>query len=264
MDIKILVATHKKCWMPEDKVYYPILLGAALRREDWGYQRDDEGDNISNKQPNYSDITALYWGWKNLDAEYIGLCHYRRYFAKSIHKHGINGKRKIIFHKEDYEKILQTYDMILSTKYSTYPETVREQYENAHNKQDLDMVERIIREKYPQYIDAFMNVMAQYEFHICNLFVAKKELIDQYCEWLFPILLELEKHSEMKTYNEYQARVCGYMAERLFNVWLATQNIKIYESNFVLVGESYWEDKKIKYRVKNFLKDKIQKIFYGK
>lgn len=260
MDIKILVATHKKCWLPEDSIYYPILLGAALRKEDWGYQRDDEGDNISIKQPNYSEITALYWGWKNLDAEYIGLCHYRRYFARPIHKRSRKEKEKIIFHKEDYEKILQKYDVILSEKYNIYPRTVREQYENAHNKRDLDIVESIIREKYPQYVDAFMNTMSQYEFHVCNLFVAKKELIDQYCEWLFSILFELEKRIDISNYDEYQARVFGYLAERLFNVWLNSKNLHHYDAQFVVVGKSYWDNKRqLPERIKKYLKEIIGK-----
>lgn len=244
MDIKILVATHKQCWLPEDEIYCPILLGSALRNEDWGYQRDDEGDNISVKQPNYSEITALYWGWKNLNAEYMGICHYRRYFAEPLHKHSMRKRKKIIFHKKDYERILQKYDIILSENWNIYPLTVREQYERAHNKRDLDMVENIIREQKPQYIDAFTHTMEQYELHACNLFVAKKDLINQYCEWLFPILFELEKRIDISDYDEYQARVCGYLAERLFNVWLNSMNLRHYDAHFVVLGKSYWDGQK--------------------
>ena len=80
MKIRMIVATHKPYWMPEDPVYLPVQVGAA-GRESLGFQRDDEGENISAKNPNYCELTGLYWAWKNLDADYIGLVHYRRYFS---------------------------------------------------------------------------------------------------------------------------------------------------------------------------------------
>ena len=80
MDIKILVATHKKYWMPEDDVYLPIHVGRE-GKADLGYVGDNTGDNISEKNANYCELTGLYWAWKNLKCDYIGLCHYRRYFA---------------------------------------------------------------------------------------------------------------------------------------------------------------------------------------
>lgn len=48
MDIKFLVATHKKYWMPKDEVYLPIHVGKA-GKHDLGYIGDNTGDNISIK-----------------------------------------------------------------------------------------------------------------------------------------------------------------------------------------------------------------------
>ena len=79
-DIKILVATHKKYLMPTDDIYIPIQVGAE-GKEDLGFQKDNEGDNISAKNPFYCELTGMYWAWKNLNADYIGLVHYRRHFA---------------------------------------------------------------------------------------------------------------------------------------------------------------------------------------
>ena len=81
MNIKILVATHKQYWMPEDSVYLPIHVGRK-DKSDIGYIGDHTGDNISSKNANYCELTGLYWAWKNLDADYIGLVHYRRYFTR--------------------------------------------------------------------------------------------------------------------------------------------------------------------------------------
>lgn len=105
MDIKILVAAHKKYWMLDDSVYLPIQVGAALHPA-LGYVLDNTGDNISAKNPNYCELTALYWAWKNLDCEYIGLCHYRRYFGHTIHSKDVV-KKSAIFTKVDYENLLK-------------------------------------------------------------------------------------------------------------------------------------------------------------
>ena len=78
---KIIVATHKQFTMPEDaELYLPIHVGSE-GKEKLGYQCDNEGDNISNLNPYYCELTGLYWAWKNLDCDYLGLVHYRRYFT---------------------------------------------------------------------------------------------------------------------------------------------------------------------------------------
>ena len=80
MDIKILVATHKAYWMPEDDVYMPVHVGRE-GKQDLGFNGDNTGDNISLKNANYCELTGLYWAWKNLQCDYIGLCHYRRFLC---------------------------------------------------------------------------------------------------------------------------------------------------------------------------------------
>ena len=80
--IKIYVATHKKVPMPEKSIYQPIRVGAALNEDDFGYVRDDTGDNISNKNKNFCELTATYWILKNDNSDIVGLKHYRRYFFK--------------------------------------------------------------------------------------------------------------------------------------------------------------------------------------
>lgn len=87
MNIKVLVATHKKYCMPAERIYLPIQVGKA-GKESLGYQGDDIGDNISWKNPSYCELTGAYWGWKNLQCDYVGLCHYRRYFLKKYSRGG--------------------------------------------------------------------------------------------------------------------------------------------------------------------------------
>lgn len=239
MDIKILVAAHKKYWMPSDPCYLPLHVGRE-GKQDLGYTGDNTGDNISSKNPYFCELTGIYWAWKNLQADHIGLCHYRRYFAGKVHGSSLNAKQQAILSTADYEKLLQDCDCLLPTKRNYYIETVRSQYEHAHNKRDLDECEKIIAEKYPEYSAAFTKVMQQRRLHILNMFVMKWELFDAYCQFLFGALFELEKRIDISNYTQYEARVYGFIAERLLNVWIEKNQIKYKEIPVVFMEKINW------------------------
>ena len=252
MNIKILVATHKKYWMPDDDLYLPLHVGRE-GKADLGYIGDNTGENISAKNANYCELTGLYWAWKNLKCGYIGLCHYRRYFAgKNIHINNLEKKKAVILHRADYEKLLQEYDVILPVKRNYYIETVSSQYEHAHNKRDLEEAEKIVSELYPEYSEAFAKVMGRTKLHILNMFVMKKALFDEYCSWLFTILFELEKRIDISSYNQYEARVFGFISERLFNVWLEKRQLKVKEVPVVFLEKQDWVKKIVKFLKRKF------------
>ena len=250
MDIEILIATHKKYWMPADGVYLPLHVGRE-GKIDLGYTPDNTGDNISAKNANYCELTGLYWAWKNLQCDYIGLCHYRRYFAKKSCG-SVEAKKAAIFAEADYAKLLAKYDVILPQKRNYYIETVRSQYEHAHNKRDLDETERIVAELYPEYSGAFTKVMGRTKLHIYNMFAMKKSLFDEYCQWLFRILFELEKRVDISDYNQYEARIFGFLSERLFNVWLEKKQLKECECDVVFLEKIDWIDKGLKFLQRKF------------
>ena len=118
MDIKIIVATHKKYRMPESDMYLPIQVGAE-GKEDIGYERDDKGDNISSKNSTYSELTGMYYGWKNIDTEYIGLVHYRRYFA-TLERRRSKDPFQNILTINDAKKCLREADIIVPSKRRYY------------------------------------------------------------------------------------------------------------------------------------------------
>ncbi len=239
--------------MPNDDVYIPLHVGRE-GKADLGYLGDNTGDNISAKNANYCELTGLYWAWKNLKCDYIGLCHYRRYFAgKNLYTNNVEKKKAVILHRKDYEKLLQKYDAILPVKRNYYIETVHSQYEHAHNKRDLDEAERIVQELYPEYGEAFVKVMSRTRLHILNMFVMKKTLFDEYCSWLFSILFELEKRIDISSYNQYEARVFGFISERLFNVWLEKQQLKVKNMPVVFLEKQDWIKK-----IAEFLKRKFK------
>ena len=129
MNIKILVATHKQYWMPEDSVYMPIHVGRE-GKADIGYTGDHTGDNISSKNANYCELTGLYWAWKNLDADYIGLVHYRRYFTRKEVR-SVEDKKNQILTGPEWEKLLSEYPVVVADKRKYYIESNRSHYNHA-------------------------------------------------------------------------------------------------------------------------------------
>ncbi|KRU25375.1 hypothetical protein VT91_22770 [Clostridium sporogenes] len=245
MDIKILVATHKKYSMPKESMYLPIHVGCEGKK-DLRYTGDNTGDNISFKNPNYCELTGLYWAWKNLKCDYIGLCHYRRYFTNSNlfeKASNKNNKMDLILSKLEIENLLRNCDVILPKKRNYYIETIWSHYGNAHHIKDLEETKQIISEIYPEYIASFDKVMKGKKLHLYNMFVMSKYNFDEYCKWLFNILFELERRIDISNYDSYQNRIFGFISERLFNVWLEAQDIKQKEMSVINMEKISWGSK---------------------
>ena len=238
MNIKILVATHKKYWMPNDKVYLPVQVGKE-GKEDLGYIGDNTGDNISIKNPNYCELTAIYWAWKNLNVDYIGLVHYRRYFTNHNFR-DCEKKKWDILTQTDFESILKDVDIIVPDKRKYYIETIRSHYNHSYYEKDLNETEQIIKEFYPKYEEAFIKVMNRTWAHMFNMFVMRKDYFDEYCKWLFTILFELENRIDISNYTTMEARVFGFISELLLDVWLETKQIKYKEVNVSFMENQNW------------------------
>ena len=191
MNIKVIVATHKKYEMPEDSLYLPVHVGRE-GKEDLGYVGDNTGDNISSKNPSYCELTGLYWAWKNLDTDYIGLAHYRRHFTlkkrEQQKKLGLMGS---VLTKAEVEPLLEEYKILVPKKRKYYIETLYSHYEHTHYKEHLDVTREIISEMYPEYVFDFDKVMKQTSGYMFNMYIMEKKLSDTYCQWLFSILFEL-------------------------------------------------------------------------
>lgn len=243
MDARIIVATHKKYWMPEDELYMPIHVGAEGKFDesgaplDLGYVQDNTGDNISARNKNYCELTGLYWAWKNLEAEWIGLAHYRRHFTL---KPGRGDKKAKPITKTQLEPLLDEYDVILPKKRNYFIETNYSQYVHAHHAIDLETTRQIIEEKYPEYIDAYDASMKKTSGHRFNMFIMKRDRFDAYCEWLFDILFELEKRLDISDYSDNDARVFGFVSERLLDVWVDTNEIEYKEIPYVFMEDQNW------------------------
>ena len=119
-NVKIIIATHKEYDMPSDNMYIPVQVGAEGKK-DIGYQRDNTGYNISYKNAMYCELTGLYWAWRNLDADYIGLVHYRRHFKGKNKSHNVMDN--VISYKEVSE-LLDKSDIIVTKKRNYMIETL--------------------------------------------------------------------------------------------------------------------------------------------
>lgn len=215
--------------MPEDSVYVPVQVGAALHPA-LGYIPDNTGDNISDKNPNYCELTALYWAWKNLDADYIGLVHYRRYFTRK-EVHNIEKKKEQILDGKEWENILSKYPVVVPDKRNYYIETNRSHYNHAHHTEGLDLAEQIIKEKFPDYLPAFNTIMNRTWAYMFNMFVMRRNLFNDYMAWMFDILFEIEKRVDITGWDNYESRIYGFVSELLLDVWLEKNKIVYYEQN---------------------------------
>ena len=247
LNAKIIVATHKAYQMPTDPMYVPVQVGAEGKAS-LGYVVDNTGDNISAKNKNYCELTGLYWAWKNLDADYMGLAHYRRHF--SVKSKG--DKWASILTTEELTTLVQDYDVILPKPRNYFIESNYSQYVHAHHAIDLDTTREIISEKYPGYLRAYDAYMKRTIGHRFNMFIMKKEKFNDYCSWLFDILFELEKRLDISQYNQNDSRVFGFVSERLIDVWLETNSIKYKEIPCMFMEKQNWIVKGF-----NFLKRKF-------
>ena len=145
-------------------------------------------------------------------------------------------KKNNLLEKDEIESILNDYDLIIPNFGTSLLENVYEDYDNEHYGKDLDLCRKLIGEMTPEYLDSYDKVIYGKKLCHYNMFIAKKEIIDGYCEWVFPILFELEKEINAKDYDDYRKRVYGFLTERLFNVWFTHNNLKVKETRVKLVG----------------------------
>lgn len=210
--------------MPKDKMYLPLHVGAKGKLDeqgnlvDLGYQKDDTGDNISEKNASYCELTGLYWAWKNLDADYIGLVHYRRHF-------GIKRKEDLsgILTYRQLQPMLEKYRVFVPKKRHYYIETLYSHYAHTHYAEQLNITREIIAKKYPEYVASYDKIVKQTWGYMFNMMIMDRNLLNEYCTWLFDILFELERQMGTQELSAFQGRFYGRVSEIIFNVWLDEQ-----------------------------------------
>ena len=238
MNLRIIVAAHKPYRFPEDELYLPLQVGAAGKADILPcIARDDSGENISEKNRTFCELTGLFWAWKNLDVEAVGLCHYRRYLGNGMFW---LPKKERLLAREKIESLLSDHDVILPQKRHYWIETRESQYVHAHHREDLTCTEAVLKEKHPDCLPAWQHMLASRSGHICNMFVMRRSLLDEYCTWLFDILFEVESRLNISDYTEKDRRVFGYLGERLLDVWVESRALRVAEVPTVNLESQRW------------------------
>ena len=240
MDVKVIIATHKKYEMPSDGMYLPLHVGRE-GKEDLGYVGDNTGDHISDKNPKFCELTGLYWAWKNLECDYLGLAHYRRHFTMKSHGQQKKlGRMNAVLTTEEVHKLLKDYPILVPKKRHYFIETLYSHYEHTHYKEHLDITRDIIAEMYPEYLADFDKVMKQTGGYMFNMYIMRKDLSDAYCEWVFSILFELENRLQDTEYSFFHGRFYGRVSEIIFNVWLLHQKVEYKEVPYMHMEKINW------------------------
>ena len=257
-----MIAMHKYYRVPDDPLYLPVHVGAEgkpdLCSADGcripGCRRDDTGENISALNPSFCELTCLYWGWKNIDTDYIGLVHYRRYFGRKRASDPFEG---ILTEREFLDMIPlgkngERVRLFVPKKRHYYIETLYSHYAHTHYASHLDKTRKIVGMQCPEYLMYYDRTLRQRSGHMFNMMIMDKQLLDDYCNWLFGILKELKRRLDTgNTYVEtasiqvpagsrkntesivkndgdaafsaFQGRFYGRVSEILLNVWLNRQ-----------------------------------------
>ncbi len=240
----ILVATQSEvnCFFTNNEVYKPIIVGAKnCNFKNKNYLSDNVGDNISEKNPYYCELTALYWGWKHISSDFIGLCHYRRFFLfryKSIfnldrlpiRNFSNSFLGNISVNKKQLCRIFCKYDVVVPKPKKLYL-SVREDYyyDKVCFKKDFLIMEQVVLEKYPEYKDSVNAVFDGHIMYHFNMFIMNRKNFQSYMTWLFDVLSECEKRIDILKYSKVEARVLGFLSERLFGLYLHHNKLHKYE-----------------------------------
>ena len=276
MDIKIIIACHKAFQVADEMDYIPLQVGASGKkgirvkdckgahvpkehRETDAILRDDDGDNISSKNPYYCELTGLYYAWKNIEADAIGLVHYRRYFSmKSMAYRKKHGAFNSVLSHDEAVALLTRADIIVPKKRRYYIESLYSHYSHTLDGSHLDKAKEIILKQYPEYGDALVKVYSRSWGYMFNMAIMPKDYLNDYCSWLFDILEQLEQKIDVEALDAFSARLFGRVSEILFNVWLEkkqNEGLSLVECPVIDMQKINWPKK-----IAGFLQAK----FFGK
>lgn len=225
MDIKLFVCCFNPVKVPQHPLLIPVQTGAALARQRFSAMlHDDIGENISAKNDSYNELTAQYWAWKNVEADYYGFFHYRRYLYPDLH-----AKRPYILQKElilsdlgydNFADLIEQYDLIMPIGENMHV-SVRENYANSRfqHARDLQLAKNILLERSPEMKAAVKEYLSETICYFGNICIMRRDVFFDYCMWLFPILEEFDRRADVTGYSAPEQRVNGYLAERLLGIY---------------------------------------------
>jgi hypothetical protein len=261
MNIKIFVAYHSECQILQNEIYIPIQVGRSNAKSLLNMIGDDTGENISKKNQIYSEMTALYWIWKNFeDYDYIGLCHYRRFFTfdcnfiLDIKKYILYAYSKLIgswhsgfnfikdsayilnkieaievknnFFTNQIIKEIDNYDIftLYPTKFSGMD--IKTLFSQPSGIYHIKVIESIIAEKYPEFLIPFQKQCKSNKLYPANMSIMHKNTFKQYAKFIFDILEAHERFCIKDSWcidpltEKSFFRLSGYLSEILTSTYI--------------------------------------------
>ena len=239
--IQIIVATHKRYPMPDDPMYLPLHCGRK-GKEDLGYQGDDTGDNLSEYNAYLNEMTGVYWAWKNLDADYIGVAHYRRQFSRSAWPfHSVKKRFQYVLDRETLlKRYLSRADVVVPNKRRYWVETNRGHYAHSspYRAAELRLMETLLGEAGEEaYVRAFQTVLNRRWAHMFNMYIMRRDLFDRFNRWQFPLLLKFEKHLDRSDYALTENR--AFISELMLDTWLEANGIPYVECPMMFMEQEH-------------------------
>ncbi len=231
-DIRLFVCCHKPSKVPGHELLFPLQVGTELSDTAFpGFFHDNEGESISGKNRTYCELTGLYWMWKNVTADYYGLFHYRRYLypdpaAERPYFFAGPPSEKLLeeLHFDRLREMIGQNDLVVPL-----PESMRmsakEYYARSfnHYRKDIELAERIVGEMHPEYSRATSEYLSGEDQIFMNIAVMSREVLNDYCAFLFPVLEEYDRRADRSGYNEQEMRVDGYLGEYLLGIFTTYQ-----------------------------------------
>lgn len=258
--ICVYVSTHKKFYFPTNEIYIPIQVGLDEGVEPLGYKGDNTGDNISYKHKYYSDLSTVYWAWKNSNADIIGVCHYRRYFVHSM-KTDKKNRLKYILSNDEISSLIEKYNIVVPKKRKYYIESIESHYKHTHIAKDYDILRNVVKQETPDYYDAFEKVSKSKSAHLFNCFIMNRMDYNDYCAFLFKVLFSVESKIDFSNRSEFESRTCGYFAEFLLDTWLLKNNKTFIENKLKVIDGEKRIRKIFAFLAAKFFRKKYKKSF---
>ncbi len=240
-DIKIFV-THT----PDSRnvrIRHPLFYHVAAGSELWkspipkDMLVDHTGEHISGKNRSYCELTTQYWAWKNVEADYYGFCHYRRYFSFAPHllqeadcgclvypDINKNLQKTLCMGEENIRRTAQAHDFLIAKGIpvqALHAGSVYEHYKKAEGLhiRDLQLFYKILCRKFPHLASAARSYLNGKVFYPCNMFLMNRELFFEYSDMLFQILDAFERREDMSLYSQEGRRTPGHLGERFAGIY---------------------------------------------
>ncbi len=242
-NISIYVVAHKPYIFPHNDEYKIIQVGNS--KENFSKIRDNVGENITKKNQYFAELTAQYWVWKNdVKSDIIGFCHYRRYFDFKLRngEYFLGQDRCCKYLQNNFdakfiEDILQNADVILPVPFLLKEISIRKHYSIVHDMEALNLMKQVLLKLYPEYGQAVNITLEKNKMYACNMFIMKRSLFQSYMAWLFNILEHMEPF--VKTKQGYQTRTLAFLAERMLNIYVDFNHLKIKEIPRIFIDKKY-------------------------